>query len=240
METMYYQFPRFSFKESLKILEADIQHANALASAIPRAKSGARLQMKLVYNHLAPLFLFLLQWMDCSCTGLLPRYINLFHVLVYKVYTDERSNISNYGRKASISDFYAVILPSLRHLHDDLVESGHASNDNQGMEMMGKNRVEGGKGISNVDLEREYECGICLEPCTKMVLPNCCHEMCINCYRDWYVEFNMAWLHMLFLLPKTPQCTLSSLMSIKMHPVQPGNDVVTMRVSQIIRLLGCE
>ena len=67
------------------------------------------------------------------------------------------------------------------------MESGHASNDNQGMEMMGKNRVEGSNGFSNVDLEREDECGICLEPCTKMVLPNCCHEMCINCYRDWLV-----------------------------------------------------
>ncbi|KAG9147286.1 hypothetical protein Leryth_018012 [Lithospermum erythrorhizon] len=34
-------------------------------------------------------------------------------------------------------------------------------------------------------MQRENECGICLEPCTKMVLPNCCHAMCINCYRDW-------------------------------------------------------
>lgn len=55
------------------------------AAAIPRAKGGARLQMKLVYNHLAPLFLFLLQWMDCSCTCLLPRYLSFFHILVYKV-----------------------------------------------------------------------------------------------------------------------------------------------------------
>lgn len=39
--------------------------------------------------------------------------------------------------------------------------------------------------FTNIDLEREDECGICLEPCTKIVLPNCCHAMCINCYRDW-------------------------------------------------------
>ena len=38
----------------------------------------------------------------------------------------------------------------------------------------------------DVELERENECGICLEPCTKMVLPNCCHTMCVNCYHDWY------------------------------------------------------
>lgn len=38
---------------------------------------------------------------------------------------------------------------------------------------------------SELDTEREDECGICLEPCTKMVLPDCFHAMCINCYHDW-------------------------------------------------------
>ncbi|KAH7834774.1 hypothetical protein Vadar_019640 [Vaccinium darrowii] len=184
MEMMYYQFPRFSHQDSLKILEADIQHANALASAIPRAKGGARLQMKLVYNHLAPILLFLLQWMDCSCTCLLPRYLNLFHVLVYKVYTDGKPKISRHGRKATIRDFY-VILPSLQRLQGDLVEWDDSNEENPGTEVIGKARHESSKGFSNADLEREDECGICLEPCTKMVLPNCCHEMCINCYRDW-------------------------------------------------------
>ncbi|XP_052204644.1 E3 ubiquitin-protein ligase AIRP2-like [Diospyros lotus] len=185
MEMMYYQFPRFSYQDSLKILEADIQHANALAAAIPKAKGRARLQMKLVYNQLAPLFLFLLQWMDCSCTCLLPRYLNLFHILVYKVYTDGRPNISAHGRKATIRDFYAIILPSLRRLHDDLMELGNPKDENPGMNVIGKKKLEGGAGFSNIDLEREDECGICLEHCTKMVLPNCCHAMCINCYRDW-------------------------------------------------------
>ncbi|KAL7171650.1 hypothetical protein ACSBR2_036331 [Camellia fascicularis] len=185
MEIMYYQFPRFSHQDSLKILESDIQHANSLAAAIPRAKGGARLQMKLVYNRLAPLFLFLLQWMDCSCTCLLPRYLNLFHILVYKVYTDGQPKISTHGRKATIMDFYAVILPSLRRLHVDLVESDYAKDENLDTEIIGKKRPERGDRFSNGDLEREDECGICLEPCTKMVLPNCCHAMCINCYRNW-------------------------------------------------------
>ncbi|KAL6983816.1 hypothetical protein U1Q18_017190 [Sarracenia purpurea var. burkii] len=185
MEMMYYQFPRFSHRDSLEILEADIQQANALAAAIPKAKGGARLQMKLVYNHLAPLFLFLLQWMDCSCTCLLPRYLNLFHILVYKVYSDGMPNISARGRKATIRDFYAVILPSLRRLHGDLVESDNAKDANLSMEMIRKHRLECSNVFSNVDLEREDECGICLEPCTKIVLPNCCHAMCISCYREW-------------------------------------------------------
>lgn len=54
------------------------------AAAIPRAKHGSYLQMKLVYNQLAPFFLFLMQWLDCSCTCILPRYLNFFHILVYK------------------------------------------------------------------------------------------------------------------------------------------------------------
>ena len=57
------------------------------AAAIPRAKGGTLLQMKLVYNHLAPLFLLLLQWMECSCTCFLHRYLDLFHIVVYKVNT---------------------------------------------------------------------------------------------------------------------------------------------------------
>ncbi|XP_059633604.1 E3 ubiquitin-protein ligase AIRP2-like [Cornus florida] len=185
MEMMYYKLRRSSYQDSLKVLEADIQHANALAAAIPRAKGGSHLQMKLVYNHLAPLFLFLIQWMDCSCTCLLPRYLNLFHILVYKVFTDGRPNISTNGRKATISDFYAVILPSLRRLHGDLVELDDANDENPGMEIISKMRLKRDNEFSNIDFEREDECGICLEPCAKMVLPNCCHAMCINCYRDW-------------------------------------------------------
>lgn len=41
--------------------------------------------MKLAYNGLAPVFLFLLRWIDSSCTCLLPGYMNFFHVLIYKV-----------------------------------------------------------------------------------------------------------------------------------------------------------
>ncbi|CAA2996545.1 RING-H2 finger ATL47 [Olea europaea subsp. europaea] len=166
MEMMYYQqLGKSSYLDSLKVLEADIQYANALAAAIPNAKGGVCLQMKLVYNHLASLFLFLLPWVDCSCMCIFPRYLNLFHILVYKVNTDGRPKLSTRGRKATVRDFYAVILPSLQRIHNDFIELD--SNDD------------------NHDTERDDECGICLEPCTKMVLPNCCHAMCINCYRNW-------------------------------------------------------
>ncbi|KAL8249948.1 hypothetical protein R6Q59_006816 [Mikania micrantha] len=110
MDMVHYPLGRCSYEESLKVIEADIQHANALAAAIPRAKDGARFQMKIVYNELAPLVMFLLQWIDSSCTCLLPTYLNLVHVLVYKVHTDGRPKISRHGRKATISDFYGLLL----------------------------------------------------------------------------------------------------------------------------------
>ncbi|KAJ8769717.1 hypothetical protein K2173_005363 [Erythroxylum novogranatense] len=122
-------------------------------------KDGAHLQMKLVCNNWAPVVLFLLQRMDCSSMCLLPR-LNLCHILVYEAYTDGRSRLSTHGRKATIRDFYKD------------VKEGY-----YGLEKFGKRGLEGDIRFSNVDLERENECGICLEPCTKIVLPNCCHAM---------------------------------------------------------------
>ncbi|XP_040938989.1 E3 ubiquitin-protein ligase AIRP2 isoform X2 [Gossypium hirsutum] len=145
MGMMYYQLSKSSYQDFLKILKADIQHANALAAAIPRAKSGAHLQMKLVY-------------------------------------TDGRSNISRRGRKATIREFYGVILPSLQRLHSNL---GELDDDKEAGGSSAKKRVDLDNRLGNIDFEREDECGICLEPCTKMVLPNCCHAMCIKCYRNW-------------------------------------------------------
>ena len=55
------------------------------AASIPRGKGGTCLQMKLVYNELAPIFICLLQWLDCSCSCLFSSHLNLFHVIVHKV-----------------------------------------------------------------------------------------------------------------------------------------------------------
>ncbi|PSR95919.1 E3 ubiquitin-protein like [Actinidia chinensis var. chinensis] len=202
----YYRFvARSSYQDSLKVLEADIQHSNMLmkwlakpflsrangnpsavirAASMPRPKGNAYLQMKLVYNHFAPVFWFFLQWMDCSCTYLLPRYLNPFHIIVYKVSPDGKI-MSSHGRIATIREFYAVILPSLQHLYDNNSALDLNHNEDHDFETIVRKRLEEKKKHSDVDLEREDECGICLEPCTKMVLPNCCHAMCINCYRDW-------------------------------------------------------
>ncbi|CAH2034003.1 unnamed protein product [Thlaspi arvense] len=182
---MYYQLTKSSYMDSLKILEADIEHANGLAAEIPMGKSGVRLQMKLVCSNLAPFFIFLLQWMDFSC--LLPKYFDFFHILIYKVRADGRWNRSRYGRKATIREFYGVILPSLERLHINFADISNDSLWYPKPKAITKQKydMEGNRFTSSVDLEREDECGICLEPCTKMVLPNCCHAMCIKCYRNW-------------------------------------------------------
>ncbi|KAG5523043.1 hypothetical protein RHGRI_035007 [Rhododendron griersonianum] len=209
----YYQLAATSsYQDSLKVIEADIQHANVLAASIYRAKGSACFQMKLVYNHFAPILWFLLQWMDCSCAYMLPGYLNLFHVVVYKVSPDGKAFNCSHGRRATIREFYgqactrillsafilscfvhnygsniaAVILPSLQQLHENTSEVDLCEDEDHVFEMIVQKRLEEkSKKHSDVDFEREDECGICLEPCTKMVLPNCCHAMCNNCYRDW-------------------------------------------------------
>ncbi|CAN1295373.1 E3 ubiquitin-protein ligase AIRP2 [Linum perenne] len=183
MEMMYMQLGRkSSYQDLLKALEADIHHANSLAAEIPREKGGLHLQMKLVYNQWAPLFLNLLQSLDCSsCICLLPRYLNLFHILVYKVRADGRQRISASGRKATVKEFYGVILPSLQRLHSSLDEPESLLEPDDVIRSI---KISNPKKNSDGDLH-EDECGICLEPCTKMVLPSCFHAMCIKCYNNW-------------------------------------------------------
>ncbi|XP_024970211.1 E3 ubiquitin-protein ligase AIRP2-like isoform X3 [Cynara cardunculus var. scolymus] len=146
-----------SYRDSLKVLEVDIQFANMLAASIPRDKGGACLRMELGYNDMAYILSFLLQWINFPCSCLLQTCLSFCYVIVHKVLPDGRPKLTSLGRKASIREFYDVILPSLKRLRTNPLE---------------------------LDVS-EDECGICLEPCTKMVLPNCCHAMCINCYHDW-------------------------------------------------------
>lgn len=173
-----------SLRGSLKALEADIHHANTLAHAIHRAYGGACVQMRLSYSSMAPIILNLIQWMDCSCSlsYTLPSYLGLLEVLVYKVYVDEDASISTIERRASLKEFYAIIYPFLQQLEGNLMDK-----DCKDKGWCKESAAGGGRKLV-ADDDREDECGICLETCTKMVLPNCNHAMCINCYRDWYTR----------------------------------------------------
>ena len=83
------------------------------------------------------------------------------------------------------SKIAAVILPYLQQLFGYSSELDYTQKEDQSLQPVVGKRPEERKKLSSVNLEREEECGICLEPCTKMVLPNCCHVMCIKCYHDW-------------------------------------------------------
>ncbi|XP_059667979.1 E3 ubiquitin-protein ligase AIRP2 [Cornus florida] len=172
---------RKSFKDSLKALEADIQHANTLASDYPREYGGGCLQMRLSYSSCAHIFLFLVQWTDCHLAGAL----GLLRILVYKAYDDGKTTISIHERKASIKEFYGVIFPSLLQLQGGLNDvEERKQREICAAKYTRKDKTEKGK-LSEIDMEREEECGICMEMNSKVVLPNCNHSLCMKCYRNW-------------------------------------------------------
>lgn len=173
---------RKSFKDSLKGLEADIQHANSLATDFSREYDGACLQMRMSYSPAAHLFLFLVQWTDCSLAGAL----GLLRILIYKVYVDGTTTMSTHERKASIKEFYAVIFPSLMQLHNGITDTDDKKQKALCMERYRRRDDDDRRLFSEIDAEREEECGICLEMNSKIVLPNCNHAMCIKCYREWH------------------------------------------------------
>ncbi|XP_040864131.1 E3 ubiquitin-protein ligase AIRP2 isoform X2 [Glycine max] len=177
---MYVASMRKSFKDSLKVLEADIQHANTLASDFPREYDGACLQMRMSYSPAAHLFLFLVQWTDCHLAGAL----GLLRILIYKVYVDGTTTMSTHERKASIREFYAVIYPSLLQLEKGVTDTEDKKQKVVCMERYRRRDDEEYRQSSDIDIEREDECGICMDMNSKIVLPNCNHAMCLKCYRE--------------------------------------------------------
>ncbi|KAK9681933.1 hypothetical protein RND81_10G037900 [Saponaria officinalis] len=172
---------RKSFKDSLKVLEADIQHANTLASEFPREYDGACLQMRMSYAPAAHFLLFLVQWTDCNLAGAL----GLLRILIYKVYVDGTTTMSAHERKASIREFYGVIYPSLMQLESGVSDTEDKKQKAVCMERYHKRDEEEYMQFSDTDTETEEECGICMENYRKIMLPNCNHVMCLKCYREW-------------------------------------------------------
>lgn len=93
----------------------------------------------------------------------------------------------------------AVILPSLQRLQANAEELDNAKEKRLTIDNSSERGIQGDGKLSNGDIEREDECGICLEPSTKMVLPNCCHSMCIKCYHNWLLL--QTFQNHLFFLP---------------------------------------
>ncbi|XP_034891587.1 E3 ubiquitin-protein ligase AIRP2 isoform X2 [Populus alba] len=182
MRDMYIGSMTKSFKDSIKVLEADLQHANTLASDFSRDYDGACLQMRMSYAPAANLFLFLFQWTDCHLAGAL----GLLRILIYKVYVDGTTTMFTHERKASIKEFYAVIYPSLLQLQRGVTDTEDKKQKAVCVERYRRRDDEEHRQHTDIDIEREEECGICMEMNSKIVLPNCNHAMCLKCYREWY------------------------------------------------------
>ncbi|KAF2307114.1 hypothetical protein GH714_024915 [Hevea brasiliensis] len=142
-----------------------------------------RIHLRLSYSPLAPFILFLVEWMDYSCTDALPNYLGLLHVLVYKFCALSVSPLK--GSKEVLYTLYSYIYPSLRLLEGEFIELEDNPKRSRGAEVLSRKRVEDKRKRSDKDFERDDECGICMEDSAKMVLPNCGHSLCVSCFRDW-------------------------------------------------------
>lgn len=78
-----------------------------------------------------------------------------------------------------------MIFPSLLQLHKGITEVEEMKQrEICAAKYKRKDDMDKGK-LSEVDVEREEECGICMEISCKVVLPNCSHSLCMKCYRNW-------------------------------------------------------
>jgi hypothetical protein len=81
-----------------------------------------------------------------------------------------------------------VIFPSLLQLQRGITDvEERKQRETCATKYKRKDDSEKGK-LSEIDLEREEECGICMEMNSKVVLPICSHSMCMKCYRNWYAN----------------------------------------------------
>jgi len=80
----------------------------------------------------------------------------------------------------------AVIYPSLLQLEKGVTDAEDKKQKVVCMERYRRREDEEHKQFSDIDFEREEECGICMEMNSKIVLPNCNHVMCLKCYHEWY------------------------------------------------------
>ncbi|XP_022145747.1 probable E3 ubiquitin-protein ligase makorin-3 isoform X2 [Momordica charantia] len=137
--------------------------------------------MRLSYSPAAQFFLFFVQWTDCHLAGAL----GLLRILIYKAYEDGKTTMSIQERKASLKEFYGVIFPSLLQLQGGINDiEDRKQREVYAAKYKRKDQLDRGK-ITEIDLEREEECGICMELNCMVVLPSCNHSMCMKCYRSW-------------------------------------------------------
>ncbi|CAM0956949.1 unnamed protein product [Alopecurus aequalis] len=157
------------FQESVKALQVDIDHSNTKVSEFLRDYDGSVIQMRMAYSGVTD---FLLQWTSRGT------------VANSSVYA-ENVTLPAWEREANIREFYGVIFPSLLQLPSGIT----ALDDKKQRRLCVDKFRRRDADVSQVDLERELECGICLEVNTKIVLPNCTHSLCLMCFEHCRAPF---------------------------------------------------
>ncbi|KAL8215200.1 hypothetical protein R6Q57_004649 [Mikania cordata] len=170
---------RKNYKDSLKSLEADIQHANTLALNSIKDDDESYLQLRLYFSPSVDLFSRLFSWADCRIAGAL----GLISVFIYTMQATSKTTMLVHERKASMRQFYGFIFPSIMQLQSGVTDL----EEEKQKEILLKNYSRNDRfGLSDADVERETECGICMETNKKLVvLPSCNHSICLKCYLDW-------------------------------------------------------
>jgi hypothetical protein len=90
-----------------------------------------------------------------------------------------------FGSDGTESGYAGVIFPSLLQLPSGITEL-----DEKKQRRLCLNKFRKAQELSEVDTERDLECGICLEVNRKVVLPDCAHTLCMRCFQDWYGPFD--------------------------------------------------
>ncbi|MBA0603615.1 hypothetical protein Gorai_003753 [Gossypium raimondii] len=138
--------------------------------------------MRLSYSSAAQFFLFLVQWTDIQLAGAL----GLLNIHIYMTYADGKTTMSVYERKASIREFYGEFRRDCLARFKGITDLEDRK-QKEACTVRYRRKDESARGkISEIDCEREDECSICMEMNGLVVLPNCSHSMCLNCYKDWH------------------------------------------------------
>ncbi|VAH03905.1 unnamed protein product [Triticum turgidum subsp. durum] len=131
--------------------------------------------MRMAYSAVAHV---LVQWTDCR----LASALGLLKIMIYKCTRRMARRPCQVGRGRPASEnSTGVIFPSLLQLPSGITEL-----DDRKQRKLCVDKFKRRDGdFSQLDLEREVECGICLEVNAKIVLPDCTHSLCLRCFEEW-------------------------------------------------------
>ncbi|KAB1201195.1 hypothetical protein CJ030_MR0G004676 [Morella rubra] len=138
------------FRESIKALEADIQHANTLFLVCgPPFHPFSRVGLDVFPPHVRG---------RVGSPTLLEKLVNVLLIrLWYMLMGCQRC--PQRERKATLREFYAVIYPSLRQLEGEFIELEGNALRSQSMEVLTRKRGDGRMKLSDSDLEKKKNAG---------------------------------------------------------------------------------